>query len=57
MRVAYARGDPCVVVVLAKEDISHELFARLEVGHLSLCSTEIQDSAPEDMATEVFDVL
>jgi hypothetical protein len=54
--VAYAAGDPGVVVVVAQQYVSNELFASLEVGCLSLGTAEVKDGATKALLSVVLNV-
>jgi hypothetical protein len=56
MRVAYAAGDPGVVVFFAQQNVTRELFVGLKVRRLALGSTEVEDGATKAFLTEVLNV-
>ena len=56
MRVAYATGDPRIVVVISQQDVTTELFVRLEVGCLSLGTAEVKDGSTKLVSSVVLDV-
>lgn len=49
-------GDPCVIVVLAEEDVTLKLLLCLVVGAFTFRSAEVEDGSSEALGTIMLDV-